>query len=56
MQKKAMLQRLMLDFVENKEFENEGERVLADYWSLAGGLSQCCLRGKRGEIGTELPL
>ena len=32
-----MLQRLMLDFAENKEFENEGEGVLADYWSLAGG-------------------
>ena len=30
-----MLQRLLVDFVENKDFEKEGERVLADYWSLA---------------------
>ena len=51
-----MLQRLQLDFVENVEFDKEGERVLADYWSLAGGVGQCCLRGTKGGTGAELPL
>ena len=56
-----MLQRLMLDFAENEEFEKEGEGVLADYWSLAGwggegGSVSVAWEGKGGEIGTELPL
>ena len=43
MQKKAILERLLVDFVETGKFEKEGERVLADYWSLAGGRAQSLL-------------
>ena len=50
-----MLQRLAVDFVEIEDFEKEGERVLADYWSLAGGAQSVLPERQRGETGAELP-
>ena len=51
-----MLQRLAVDFVEIEDFEKEGERVLADYWSLAVGAQSVLPERQRGETGAELPL
>ena len=56
MQKVSNVAMLQLDFVETVEFDKEGERVLADYWSLAGGARSVLPERHQGGTGAELPL